>query len=364
MRSLTAMTRLAELTTIRLGGPAARLVTAHDERQAIEAVSAARGAVLVLAGGSNVVIADDGFPGTVVHFVSRGVDVRDHGASALVTVAAGEPWDAVVERCVSCGLAGVECLSGIPGSTGATPIQNVGAYGQDVSQTIVSVRAYDRASGTLVSLPPSECGFSYRSSRFKRDRERWLVLSVTFRLPRQSDSMPVAYTELARELEIEAGAAAPLRAVRAAVLRIRARKGMVVDPADPESVSVGSFFTNPILDAAEFEALSARAGGRPPRFPEPDGRVKTSAAWLVEHAGFEHGYGPGPVHISARHTLALVNRGDGTAAGLVGLAAEIARGVHDAFGVSLVPEPVLVGIDWGEELSNRREPATRPLAQG
>jgi UDP-N-acetylmuramate dehydrogenase len=337
---------LADLTTLRLGGPPARFVEVADEAAIIAAVRAADGAdepLLVLAGGSNLVVADAGFPGAVVRIVSRGVRARGN----LLEVAAGEPWDPLVERCVAAGLAGFECLSGIPGSVGATPIQNVGAYGQEVSETILSVRAYDRTLDTVLEVGPEECGFSYRSSAFKRTPGRWVVLSVAFELERRPDSMPVRYAELARALAIAEGERAPLADVRAAVLALRRRKGMVIDPADPDSVSAGSFFTNPVLDAAAFAALEERAGARPPMFPQPDGSMKTSAAWLIERAGFRRGYGdPATVAISDKHTLALTNRGAGTTEQLVALAREIAAGVRERFGVELVPEPVFAGLEW------------------
>jgi UDP-N-acetylmuramate dehydrogenase len=271
----------------------------------------------------------------------------------VLHVAAGEPWDAFVARCVADGLAGIECLAGIPGSVGATPIQNVGAYGQDVSETVVSVRALDRATGAVEELAPEQCGFAYRSSAFKRDPGRWTVLRVSFALTPGDESRPVRYAELARALGIEVGATAPLAAVRDAVLALRRGKGMVLDPADPDTASAGSFFTNPILTPAEFSELEARtaerlgAEARPPAFPEPDGRTKTSAAWLIERAGFARGHGdPAGIAISTKHVLALTNRGAGTTAGLVALAHEIADGVQDAFGVALVPEPVFVGHRW------------------
>ena len=334
---------LADLTTLRLGGPPARYVEAADEAAIIAAVRAADEPLLVLAGGSNVVVADAGFPGTVVHIKSRGVRADDN----TLEVAAGEPWDPLVARCVDGGLAGFECLSGIPGSVGATPIQNVGAYGQEVAETIVSVRAYDRELDTVLTVGAGECGFSYRSSAFKRTPGRWVVLSVTFELERRPDSQPIRYAELARALGVAEGERAPLADVRAAVLALRRRKGMVIDPGDPDSVSAGSFFTNPVLDAAAFAELEQRAGERLPRFPQPDGRVKTSAAWLIERAGFARGHGdPATVAISCKHTLALTNRGAGTTAQLLALAREIAAGVRDRFGVELVPEPVLVGHEW------------------
>ena len=278
---------------------------------------------------------------------------RGARAGGRFEVAAGEPWDPLVARWVARGLAGVECLSGIPGSVGATPIQNVGAYGQEVSETIVSVRAYDRTLETVLEIPARECGFSYRSSAFKRTPGRWVVLAVTFELERRPDSQPVRYAELARALGIAEGERAPLADVREAVLALRRRKGMVIDPADPDSVSAGSFFTNPVLGAAEFAELEERAREwlgddvRVPGFGQPDGSVKTSAAWLIERSGFARGHGdPATVAISDKHTLALTNRGAGTTAQLVALAREIACGVHDRFGVALVPEPVFVGHEW------------------
>jgi UDP-N-acetylmuramate dehydrogenase len=346
--------RLADLTTLRLGGPAGRLVEATTEDELIAAVRDADAAgepLLVLAGGSNVVVADEGFPGTVVRIASRGVEREEGGDRAVATlrVAAGEDWDPFVERCVGEGLAGVECLSGIPGSVGATPIQNVGAYGQEVSETIVRVRVYDRGTGEIGEMSRDECGFTYRSSVFKRAPGRWVVLAVTFALPHGDRSGPIRYAELARALGVEIGETAPLADVREAVLALRRGKGMVVDPADPDSVSAGSFFTNPILDAEAFTRLEERAPGRVPRWPEPDGRVKTSAAWLIERAGFGKGYGdPDTIAISSKHTLALTNRGAGTTAQLVALAREVAEGVRREFGVDLHPEPVFVGHEWPE----------------
>jgi UDP-N-acetylmuramate dehydrogenase len=320
---------LAELTTLRLGGPAASFVEARDEAELIEA---SRGAALIIAGGSNVVVADDGVPGPVVRIATRGVE-RD---GARLTVAAGEDWDALVARCVAAGLQGFECLSGIPGSVGATPIQNVGAYGQDVAETVAGVRVFDRQTGAVETMSPAECGFGYRTSVFKY-HDRRVVLAVTFALREATESGPLRYAELARALDIPVGGTAPLADVREAVLTLRRGKGMVIDPADPDSVSAGSFFTNPLLETAPEGA---------PAWPEPDGRVKTSAAWLIERAGFHKGYGNGRVGISTKHTLALVNRGGATTAELMALAHAIAAGVQDRFGIALHPEPVLVGHDW------------------
>jgi len=295
----------------------------------------------VLAGGSNVVIADEGVPGKVVRVATRGVA----RSGERLAVAAGEDWDALVASCVAEGQQGFECLSGIPGSVGATPIQNVGAYGQEVSETVESVRVFDRETGVVEDMPAADCGFVYRGSVFKY-HDRRVVLSVTFRLRSSAVSGPLRYAELARVLDVPVGGSAPLADVREAVLSLRRGKGMVIDPADPDSVSAGSFFTNPILEHPEFDALAARAGLQPPAWPEPDGRIKTSAAWLIERAGFQKGYGSGRVGISTKHTLALVNRGGASTTELLSLAHEIAAGVSDRFGVALHPEPVLVGHTW------------------
>jgi UDP-N-acetylmuramate dehydrogenase len=275
--------------------------------------------------------------------------VRTRGitfADGLLEIAAGEPWDGVVARCVEEGLQGFECLAGIPGSTGATPIQNVGAYGQDVSETIEWVRVYDAQDGVVRVMSAAECGFDYRRSVFKY-RDRWTVLAVAFRLARSELSGPLRYAELARALDVPVGGRAPLAEVREAVLALRRGKGMVIDPADPDSVSAGSFFTNPILDADAYARLEeVAAPEHPPAFPEPDGRIKTSAAWLIERSGFPRGYGTGRAGISTKHTLALVNRGGATTAELMALAREIAAGVRARFGVAIAPEPVLVGHRW------------------
>jgi UDP-N-acetylmuramate dehydrogenase len=332
---------LAPLTTLQLGGPAARVVEAHTDEELVAAVRACDEAsepALILAGGSNVVIADEGFPGTVVRVLTRGVQRED----STLTVAAGETWDDVVAATVADGLAGLECLSGIPGSTGATPIQNVGAYGQDVAQTITGARVFNRDRGVTEDLPAAALGFAYRTSAL-RGHDRLIVLQVTFALRESVQSGRLRYAELARAVGADT---APLADVREAVLGLRRGKGMVIDARDPDSVSAGSFFTNPILDADAFEALAARAGEAPPRFPEADGRVKTSAAWLIERAGFHRGDGRGRVGISTKHSLALVNRGGATTAELVGLAHEIAAGVRERFGVDLHPEPIFVGHSW------------------
>jgi len=343
---------LAELTTLRLGGPARRLVEAASSADLIAAVSAADRAgepVLVIAGGSNLVIGDAGFDGVAVHVATRGVDSARAGDRVHLTVAAGEPWDELVARSVAGGLAGIECLAGIPGSAGAGPIQNIGAYGQEIATTLVSVSAYDREAGTMVTLDRERCDFAYRSSLFKQST-RFVILDLTLELEATPVGRPIAYEQLGAELGVEPGARPPLAAVREAVLALRRAKGMVVDPADPDSVSAGSFFTNPILDAAGFRELEQRAaarlgpGARPPAWPEPGGDVKTSAAWLIERAGFGRGYGTGAVGLSAKHTLAIVNRGGATTAELIELARELRDGVRAAFGVTLPVEPTLVGV--------------------
>jgi UDP-N-acetylmuramate dehydrogenase len=305
--------------------------------------------LLVLGGGSNLVIADEGFPGTVVRVTTRGFDITgDADGQTSLTVAAGESWDEVVARCVAEGLAGLECLSGIPGLAGATPIQNVGAYGQEVADTIVSVRAWDRDRATVTDVPAAGCGFGYRTSRFKRDG-RHLVLAVTFRLTRGSRSAPVRYPDLAAELGVAPGEQVPLEEARSAVLKVRARKGMVLDAGDPDSRSAGSFFTNPILADEEFAALTARHDGPVPHYPAGAGQVKVPAAWLIEHAGFRKGFaGPGApgtaARISSKHTLALINPGGASTASLLALAREIQDGVAAAFGVRLDIEPVRVSV--------------------
>jgi UDP-N-acetylmuramate dehydrogenase len=338
--------RLAELTTLRLGGPARRLVEATTEAELLAAVESADEAgepLLVLAGGSNLVIADDGFDGTVVLVRTRGVERAD----TRLTVAAGEPWDVFVDTCVDQQLAGVECLAGIPGSVGATPIQNVGAYGQEVADTITSVRALDRRTGDVVDLAPADCGFSYRSSAFKRDPEHWLVLAVTFELEAAPASRPLRYAELARSLGVTVGASAPLADIRDAVLALRRSKGMVLDGDDADTRSAGSFFTNPILSADAFATLRAHSEEPVPAWPEPDGRVKTSAAWLIQRAGFDRGDGDRQgIAISSKHALALTNRGGGSASELLAFARSIAAAVRETFGVELEPEPRLVGLPW------------------
>ncbi|WP_404801311.1 UDP-N-acetylmuramate dehydrogenase [Aeromicrobium wangtongii] len=336
---------LAELTTLRLGGPARAVIDATTEEHLVDIVRIADEAgdpVLLVGGGSNLVVGDHGVDATVVRVLNRGVTVdADACSGAMVTVAAGEPWDDLVARAVTEGWVGVEALSGIPGSTGATPIQNVGAYGQDVAQTIASVRTYDRYDRRIRTYAAADCEFAYRHSRFKAEPQRHVVLSVTFQLALGDLGAPVAYAELARTLGVGVGERAPLRDVREAVLALRRGKGMVLDAADHDTWSAGSFFTNPILTPEQAAALPPEA----PRFEQPDGSVKTSAAWLIDHAGFAKGHGSASVSLSTKHTLALTNRGGATTTQLLDLAREVRDGVERAYGIRLVNEPVLVGCE-------------------
>jgi UDP-N-acetylmuramate dehydrogenase len=347
MLSLVEHAPLAPHCTLRIGGPARYLVEATDEATVAEAVEWAEARhlpVRVLGGGSNLVIADEGVDGLVLKMALHGVSTRDLPDAVEVTAAAGEPWDALVRRTVEHGWAGLECLSGIPGLVGATPIQNVGAYGQEVSDTITAVRALDRASGRVVTLGPPECGFGYRDSLFKSGAPgRYVVLAVTYRLT-PGGAPSVRYADIARDLETRGLARPSLAEVRETVLRIRRSKSMVLDPGDPNARSCGSFFLNPVVDAATLAAIDARAAGLAmPRWPQPDGRVKLSAAWLIERAGFSRGQADGPVGLSTRHTLAIVCHDGARARDVVAFARRVRAGVEQRFGVRLHPEPIF----WG-----------------
>jgi len=327
------VTLLADFTTIGLGGPAGSFITATTDDDLLEA---AHGGALILGGGSNLIVADEGFPGTVVRVATRGVSFEHASDETVdVTVKAGEPWDQVVAATLAEGLAGLECLSGIPGSTGATPIQNVGAYGREVADVITEVQVND------TFLHNDECGFSYRTSIFKRAPGRYVVLGVTFRLPVSKLSAPVRYADLATELGVALGEQVPAAEARDAVLAVRRGKGMVVDPADPDSRSAGSFFTNPVLTAEQYARLAASYDV--PSYPAGDGLVKVPAAWLIQQAGFPKGYTAHGARISTKHTLALTNPGTATTAGLLALARDIRETVETDFGVTLTPEPTLIG---------------------
>ena len=345
-------TALADHTTFRLGGPAKRLVRATTDDELVDAVHEADRVgepILVLSGGSNVLISDQGFDGTVVLVDTHGLDaeVSDCGG-AFVRVKAGEVWDDVVAYSIEQEWAGIEALSGIPGLVGATPIQNVGAYGQDVSQTVARVRTWDRLTGGYATFTWDQCGFGYRDSLFKASRAphaatgRYVVVETWFQFRLASLSEPVRYAQLAERLGVQLGARVPASQVRAAVLELRAGKGMVLDAHDHDTWSAGSFFTNPMVDPAVADRLPAQA----PRFVQPDGRIKTSAAWLIEQAGFPKGYpGSGPARLSSKHVLALTNQGGAAAADVVLLARQVREGVRQRFGIELVPEPVLVGLE-------------------
>ncbi|MBU2663132.1 UDP-N-acetylmuramate dehydrogenase [Actinoplanes bogorensis] len=339
--TVAPQTDLSAYTTLRLGGPAGILTVATETDQVVATVRNATEdgrPILLLAGGSNVVIGDGGFDGTVVLLRTRGVRVvEEHEESVVLRVAAGEPWDDFVAYAVEHGYSGVECLSGIPGSAGATPIQNVGAYGQEVAHTIVAVHAYDRETASIRVMPPAECAFAYRASVFKHN-DRYVVLEVDFRLARSAESAPIRYAELARNLGVEAGDRVPLQHARDTVRKLREGKGMVLDADDYDTWSVGSFFTNPVVSAARWAELGLDA----PHWPGDDGTVKIPAAWLIEHAGFGKGFAGDGVAISSKHTLALTNRGSGTTGALLDLARTVRDGVRERFGVELHPEPVLV----------------------
>ena len=349
--SLSENMPLAPMATLGIGGPARYFaeVTTPDALLAGVEWARSRGTPLfVLGGGSNIVVADAGFPGLVLRMSIRGVETTFDGGDVVITAGAGEEWDALVAHCVARNWAGFECLSGIPGRVGATPIQNVGAYAQETSETLESVEALDLATEKLVDMGAGDCEFGYRTSRFKvRDRGRFIIARVTYRLS-VSGKPAVRYPELQRYLD-ELGIVQPALAdVRDAVLAIRLRKAMVIDPRDSDSRSVGSFFVNPTLTGDEFEAVKKRlgAGGEDlPVFAVSDGRVKLSAAWLIERAGIKRGYTHGNVGTSTKHALAIVNRGGGTAAEIVELKELIQKRVFEAFGVELTPEPVFVGFD-------------------
>jgi UDP-N-acetylmuramate dehydrogenase len=338
--------QLSARSTMGVGGPARYFVSAEDEATALEAVAWAdrhRVPLRVLGGGSNLVIADGGFDGLVLRIAIRGRNVRRDGPSVEIDAGAGEAWDPFVAWTVSEGWAGLECLSGIPGLVGATPIQNVGAYGQEVSETITGVRALDRRGG-LVELSPKTCRFGYRDSLFKSGEPgRYIVLSVHFRLTAGKEPR-LTYPELERHVAARGSATPTLAEVRESVLAIRAAKSMVIDAADENRRSCGSFFTNPVVSADEARAVAERAADPAlPQFPQPDGRIKLSAAWLIEKAGFSRGQRLGACGISSRHSLALVCHDGARASDVVALARRVRNGVEGRFGVRLIPEPVF----WG-----------------
>jgi UDP-N-acetylmuramate dehydrogenase len=331
---------LAPLTTLGLGGPARFLTEIAEAAQVGPALAWAKEKslpVFVLGGGSNLVVADEGFAGLVLRMHTRGRRWFDERGEARIEAEAGEIWDDIVADAIVRDGAGIECLSGIPGSAGAAPVQNIGAYGQEIASAIRSVRVFDRATCEARELGPDACGFGYRDSTFKREPDRYVILAVTLGLAMHG-APSLRYPELAAALP----ASRSLAGVRAAVLALRRRKSMVRDESDPNHRSAGSFFTNPVVSAAAAALLPAAA----PRFPLPDGRVKLAAAWLIEHAGLAKGFRMGPVGISSQHALALVHHGGGTTADLLRLGRHVHKTVLDRFGVSLVPEPVFLGLAW------------------
>mgnify|MGYP001027615658 CR=1 FL=1 len=362
---------LAHHTTARVGGPASTWITVSTENQLTAAIADADAAgtpLLVLAGGSNMLVSDAGFPGTVIHLATEGIDVIESTEEYVyVRIAAGHEWDAVVAWSVVEGLTGIEALSGIPGSTGATPVQNVGAYGADISKTLVSIRAWDRDTNRIVTLTGADLEFGYRDSVIKRTiassttnfhqaSPRWIVLSVDLQLVKTGKSAPIRYTQLARALNLELEQSAPLERIRQTVLDLRGTKGMVLEAQDHDTWSTGSFFTNPIVPIEVAETLPDDA----PRFPhheagETTDTVKLSAAWLIEHAGYNKGFGlngesntvNGRASLSTKHTLALTNRGTASTQDLVQIATVVRDGVAEKWGIHLVPEPVLVGVQLG-----------------
>jgi UDP-N-acetylmuramate dehydrogenase len=336
---------LAERCTLGVGGAARYFVEADGEAAVCEALAWARRRgvdVRVMGGGSNLVVPDEGVDGLVIRIALRGVATSESEGGVEVTAAAGEPWDEVVRLTVERGWAGIECLSGIPGLVGATPIQNVGAYGQEVSETITAVRALDTRSGEIVSLDNAACGFGYRDSRLKSgEPERYIVLGVTYRL-RRSGATTVRYADLTQHLAGRGIAAPTVADVRESVLAVRRAKSMVIEAGDPNRRSCGSFFTNPVVTPDTADGVRERAGVTAmPRWDQPDGRVKLSAAWLIERAGFTRGQHDGAVGISTRHALAIVAHDGARATDVLAFARTIAESVRSRFGVTLVPEPVI-----------------------
>ena len=338
---------LAPWTTLGVGGNARwflRATTVEDVAAAQKWCGETRVPLFVLGGGSNVVVADRGVDGLVLQVAIRGVDFRPRGGKTALRLGAGEPWDDVVAATVSRGLAGLECLSGIPGSAGGTPVQNVGAYGQEVAQILAEVTALDRRSGEVATLSSADCKFGYRTSRFKcEDAERFIVCEVLFELGPGPPT--VTYPDVLSYLERSGVVSPALGDVRDAVLSMRQRKGMVIDASDPDTRSVGSFFMNPVVDADRHARLVSAAAGPVPSFVLPGGEVKIPAAWLIEQSGFARGYQLGAVGLSSKHPLAIVNRGAATARDVLALAGRIKREVATRFGISLRPEPAFVGFE-------------------
>jgi len=339
------MNRLSNFTTLRIGGPAQKIVHAHSEEELIQFVKAADEAnesVLILGGGSNLLISDAGFAGTVIRVESKGNALDyDVCSGGMIEVSAGEDWDKFVELTIEKGFADLESLSGIPGTVGGAPIQNIGAYGHEVSETIARVRVYDRKAKEIKTFAATDCKFGYRESIFKEEKDRYVVLTVTFQLRKGEQSLPITYAELAKHLGLNIGDRAPVKAVRAAVMELRARKGMLLDSSENQVMSAGSFFVNPILSKVDADKLPVDA----PRWPQADGKVKTSAAWLMEHSGVTKGEKFAGAQISERHVLALTNSGSAKAEDIVQLAKAAQKRVMEKFGIELKAEVQLIGIN-------------------
>jgi len=337
------MTELSQYTSLRVGGPATKIVQVSTEAQIIAAIEEAGDTpILIMGGGTNVLIADKGFEGTVIRISNNSVQSEvDACSGATLTIGAGEDWDVFVQTTIDRGFAGLETLSGIPGTVGAAPIQNIGAYGHEVSEFITRVRTYDRQEKALKTFTNSECQFSYRNSLFKSHPGRYVVLDVQFQIRRGEFSDPITYLELAKKLGVQPGDKAPVAETRKAVLELRASKGMLLSPEDHDSWSAGSFFTNPIISQQAADALPNVA----PKWPLNDGRVKVSAAWLIENAGMHKGDEVGGARISTKHVLALTNSGDATAADIVELAKRARNQVKEMFGITLEAEVNLIGIE-------------------
>jgi len=346
---IEAQVELAPLTTLKVGGRAAHFARVEHETELEEALAWAKQRALevrVLGGGSNLLVADSEISGLVIELALRGIQSQDVGGCVEIRAAAGEPWDDFVAAMIARGYQGLECLSGIPGRVGATPIQNVGAYGQEVSETITQVVAFDSATNAQRTFSAEECRFAYRDSWFKsREPGRYIVTEVTFRL-RPNAPPALRYAELERHFRERGSASPSLSQLREAVLQLRRAKSMLLDASDENARSCGSFFLNPLLSRAHFERFSARAESlpNPPQFPQPDGSVKLSAGWLIEQAGFPRGTRDGCVGLSTKHALALVAHDGARAEDVLRFAARVQRGVLERFGVQLVPEPVFWGI--------------------
>jgi len=338
------MELIKKYTTLRLGGPAKKLVHVATEEELVNAVKAADAAgeeVLIIGGGSNVLVGDEGFNGTVIRVETKGNSYHvDACSGGMITVAAGEDWDGFVEWILSKGFAGLETMSGIPGTVGGAPIQNIGAYGHEVAEVIARVRTWDRKAGAYKTFSNSECEFAYRSSVFKKNPGRYVIIDVTFQLRNGEMSLPITYKELASYLGVDLEARALVSDVRKAVLALRAAKGMLLDEKDHDTWSAGSFFVNPIVSKEIAATLPADA----PRWPQADGRIKTSAAWLMENAGMKKGKAHNGAAISNKHVLALVNTGSATAADIVDIARSARSAVHEKFGITLEPEVQFVGL--------------------